>query len=377
MSNTVQDILQKQLEYSGVASWHRAGRTGQGINIWNTEGTGPHSSKVQIRLDTGAPDANLYQVASHTEYDNEKVTAHYCEYDGKKYDIEEFLDKYKIDVVTRSVAGGQTVGTPLSLYWIGLREKYNLILFNSGGNHNNGPIAGGSLPSDVAYWVSQCKLNKNGRPIYSWDTASPGPEIDFCDFPGFYDGTSFCGPFTAARAAIMKGFYGKEMYHDEIFKYLVMCCQDLEEPGPDDKVGHGLPIMPDPKRKYISLNVGSNKYKVDGTEKTLDISPVNKDGNVFVPLRVIGEALGKEFSYKAISNGIVYVEIKDDKKLVQLTTESPYLWINGTKKSLDFAPFILGGQQGRTMVPIRAIAEAFGCKVDWVQKRQRVMILEA
>lgn len=375
MAGTIQDIIKNQMEYSGMADWHRSGRTGKGINIWNTEAPDVHSDMVQARLNSGAPDASIYQAGISISSNNDKVSEHYCTYQNKKYDIEEFIDKYEIDVITRSVAGGQAVGTPQSLYWIGLREKYNLILFNSGGNKNNSPIASGSLPSDVAYWVSQCILKK-GKPAYDSFTSSPGPEIDFCDFPGFYDGTSFCGPFTAARAAVMKGFYGKEMYHDEIFKYLIMCCQDLEEKGPDNKVGHGLPIMPDPKRKYIALNVDRNKYKIDGEEKTLDIPPINREGNVFVPLRVVGEALGKEFTYKAISKGIVYVEIKDDKSLVQLTTESPYIWVNGTKKSLDFAPFISGGQQGRTMVPIRAIAEAFGCKVDWVQKVKRVMILE-
>ena len=104
-----------------------------------------------------------------------------------------------------------------------------------------------------------------------------------------------------------------------------------------------------------------------------DVAPVNKEGNVFVPLRVIGEALGKTFKTKPISNGVIEIEITDGINIVKMTTGSNIMFVDGAKVILNFAPYI---QNNRTLVPCRAIAEAFGCLVEWIQSEKKVMILE-
>ena len=59
---------------------------------------------------------------------------------------------------------------------------------------------------------------------------------------------------------------------------------------------------------------------------------------------------------------------------IELNTNSNAANINGKTVYMDAEPFI--DSNNRTLVPIRFIAEAFGCTVDWVQNEAKVIILE-
>jgi len=68
----------------------------------------------------------------------------------------------------------------------------------------------------------------------------------------------------------------------------------------------------------------------------------------------------------------VKVTIQVAKKLViLLTIGKNAMYVNGKAITLDASPFI---SNNRTMVPIRAIAEAFGATVTWQSKAETVEI---
>lgn len=48
--------------------------------------------------------------------------------------------------------------------------------------------------------------------------------------------------------------------------------------------------------------------------------------------------------------------------------------INGVSPSFAYAPFILGDY---TLIPLRAVMENLGCKVEWVEKTQSILITSA
>ena len=48
--------------------------------------------------------------------------------------------------------------------------------------------------------------------------------------------------------------------------------------------------------------------------------------------------------------------------------------INGVSPSFTYAPFILGDY---TLIPLRAVMENLGCKVEWVEKTQSILITSA
>jgi hypothetical protein len=362
--------LQKQLEYNNIPEWHKNGVTGKGINVWNTEGLSEHGKMVDVRLLHSAPDCNILKASISMKHNNTEILYSYADYDGKRMELEELIRDYKVQIITRSIGGSSKTGGVVSKFWNGIKERNNVSIFNSAGNEGSKGTTG-AFPPDVSSYIAAANLVK-GRPVRA-NYSSIGEAVDFINFTGDFTGTSFAAPYTAGMVALLRQRYG-EMSDEEVYKYLVMISQDMNEEGKDEHTGHGLPILPPFKNKYITLTVGEKKYFVDGKEHEADTFPVNIDGNVFVPLRVIAEGLNKKVDWGFSSDKTINVTITDSKNKITLNTESNIMFKNGAKVILNFEPYIDGNN--RTMVPIRAIAEAFNCKVDWVQRERKVMILE-
>jgi len=362
--------LQKQLEYNNILEWHENGITGKGINVCNTEKYSDHGKAVSKRILHAAPDCNIILGSLSMTSNNKEILSSGVDYDNKRMTIEEFIKEYKIQIITRSISGSSKTGGVVSKFWNGIKERNNVTIFNSAGNEGSEGTTG-AFPPDVAIYLAAANLVK-GRPVRA-NYSSIGDAVDFINFTGDFTGTSFAAPYTAGMIALLRQRYG-EMSDEEVYKYLVMICKDMNEDGKDEHTGHGIPILPPFKNKYITLTVGENKYFVDGKECESDTSPVNKEGNVFVPLRVIAEGLGKKVDWGFNSDKTINVTITDDKNKVILNTESNIMFKNSAKVILNFEPYIDGNN--RTMVPIRAISEAMNCAVDWVQRERKVMILE-
>lgn len=98
---------------------------------------------------------------------------------------------------------------------------------------------------------------------------------------------------------------------------------------------------------------------VDGKELHPDRPAFITDGCTMVPMRAIFEALGARVEWsdetKTVSSN------RGDTKCT-VTIGDKILYKNGQRVEL-IAPAMLA--DGRTLVPARAIAEAFGAKVDW------------
>ncbi|OMF61664.1 hypothetical protein BK141_21040 [Paenibacillus sp. FSL R5-0765] len=97
-------------------------------------------------------------------------------------------------------------------------------------------------------------------------------------------------------------------------------------------------------------------------------APVMKGGRVLVPLRSIFEGLDAKVSYTNRTKTIVAT--RDDQE-VTLKLGSKTAYINGEAISLDVPANTI---KGNTMVPIRFVSEAFGEKVFWNSRNQRVDI---
>jgi len=59
--------------------------------------------------------------------------------------------------------------------------------------------------------------------------------------------------------------------------------------------------------------------------------------------------------------------------IIKLQIGSIVMQINGEKKVIDVAPFI---KDGRTFLPVRAIAESLGATVDWDADTQIVTLIK-
>ena len=108
--------------------------------------------------------------------------------------------------------------------------------------------------------------------------------------------------------------------------------------------------------------------KLDGAFLQFDVSPVLKNDRTLVPFRAIFEALGATVDWDDATQ--TAIAVKGDTTL-KITIGDNKLYRNGEVIELDVPAQILND---RTLVPVRAISESFGCEVNWVDQTQTVVI---
>ncbi len=114
----------------------------------------------------------------------------------------------------------------------------------------------------------------------------------------------------------------------------------------------------------ITVFAHGNKVEFD------DVEPIIKNDRTLVPMRAIFEALGAEVTWDNTERAAVG---KKDGNTVKIKIGEAALYKNGERIELDCAAEIAND---RTLVPVRAIAEAFGAHVDWDNDTRCVIITD-
>ena len=106
------------------------------------------------------------------------------------------------------------------------------------------------------------------------------------------------------------------------------------------------------KRGFIRLYLNDELLSTDQ-------SPVLKNGRTMVPLRTIAEALNADVRWDKTAKAAL---ITTDEITMQLPTDSTAATVNGEEVLLDTSAQVING---RTMVPLRFVAEQFALQVQW------------
>jgi len=129
---------------------------------------------------------------------------------------------------------------------------------------------------------------------------------------------------------------------------------------------------------------------LDGERLTFDVAPIIVDDRVMVPFRVIFEALGFEVEWEAETQRVlasshnpwwhqfwlqigVYEMIRFQTYGAGMEGNFPAVMVE-LPIELDVAPIMVGD---RTLVPLRAVAEATGANVEWINDTRTVEISSA
>ena len=103
-----------------------------------------------------------------------------------------------------------------------------------------------------------------------------------------------------------------------------------------------------------------------------DQPPIIKNSRVLVPLRVIAEQLGAWVTY---DSGERRVSISLDEISITLVIGESEIWYSDKEKAgpvaIDVPAMI---KNGRTMVPLRAVAELFDMNVEWDERKRAVYL---
>ena len=111
---------------------------------------------------------------------------------------------------------------------------------------------------------------------------------------------------------------------------------------------------------------------VNGEELAFaDAQPfLDGNGRTMVPIRAVGEAMGCEVYWNRESKTIYLFR---DRVNAAMTIGKKEITVMGVKKPMDTSATL---QNGRTLVPVRFIAEAFGAEVTWNAATRTVSITD-
>jgi len=130
-------------------------------------------------------------------------------------------------------------------------------------------------------------------------------------------------------------------------------------------------------RATTTFTIGSTTYTVVeagvAVEKTMDVAPYIKDGRTYLPVRFVAEALGVSADNIIWDPVNATVTIFKGDRIAQMTIGSNILLVNGVQLTMDAAPEIVSG---RTMLPVRWMAQALGATIEWDPETQQVTVTQ-
>lgn len=286
---SVDKYIKEQNKYCGITKWHEAGITGKGIVVWNCESrTALHGEITERRILDAAPDAAVITCGYNLVADNKEVYTHTVDFEGKTYDIEDFIREKKIRILTKSVGGNTAKDGALSHYWNKLKDRYNLIFFTAAGNDGTKSI-GGAFPPDVAMLVGACDMVK-GKPKRA-SYSSIGEDLDFMAFTGVWGGTSFASPYLAGMAALLCQTK-PDITQGEVYEYFKKNAEDLEAKGFDNNTGYGLVKMGEIGAASETEDEMITKTKIKVNDRILEVNRILKNDENYIRLRDFEDVLG-------------------------------------------------------------------------------------
>lgn len=123
----------------------------------------------------------------------------------------------------------------------------------------------------------------------------------------------------------------------------------------------------------VSMKQGDPAMYVNGRETEVDpgrgTAPVISNGRTLVPIRAVIEAFGGKAEWRDDTRS---VRIVCDGDEVCLVIDEKTAYLNGKAYTLDTAPTIVNG---RTMLPLRFVAEGFGLGVAWEADTKTITVI--
>ncbi len=115
---------------------------------------------------------------------------------------------------------------------------------------------------------------------------------------------------------------------------------------------------------------------LNGVPIAFDVPAQIVNGRTMVPMRKIFETLGAHVDWVEEHQGIV--STKGSKIIVMkvgsnLMVVSDVMTLTENQVTLDVPPMII---DSRTLVPVRAISESLGVKVDWIPETRTVVLTQ-
>ena len=107
---------------------------------------------------------------------------------------------------------------------------------------------------------------------------------------------------------------------------------------------------------------------MNGSPMSFDVPPVIINGRTMVPLRAVFEGLGASVDWDGDTETVISTL---GNITVTLTIGENVMYINGEETALDAPACIIND---RTLVPLRAVSEAYGAQVSWAAESRTAYV---
>lgn len=124
----------------------------------------------------------------------------------------------------------------------------------------------------------------------------------------------------------------------------------------------------------VRLYLNNPEYFVNDKPGMMDIEPTAREGRTLLPIRYVAEPMGAVIGWDSEEQK---TSVTLNGKVVEVWVGSNRAMINGKETLIDpqnpaVTPVIL--PPGRTMLPLRFIAENLGCYVEWNSAEKEVIV---
>ncbi|OKP98761.1 copper amine oxidase N-terminal domain-containing protein [Paenibacillus sp. P46E] len=121
----------------------------------------------------------------------------------------------------------------------------------------------------------------------------------------------------------------------------------------------------------VWMKLNSKELNINGIVTMMDTRPSNMSGTTYIPLRYLGEGIGAKVKYDHQTRTVWVMAGSDTLKF---WIDSNVMEVNGMQKSVGAKVII--NKDGRTMVPLRFIAELLQWNVTWNQTEGLITLMK-
>lgn len=170
-------------------------------------------------------------------------------------------------------------------------------------------------------------------------------------------------------AANLASFKDKSVKPGAVYKYRVYCRNAYGDSDPSNEVSVTVPAVGTPPvfvATILNYYMNDSTFYVNGSARTMDAAPLATEDRILLPIRFVVEPLGGTAEW---DSGEQMATVFINKHTIKLWVGSSTALVDGVETRIDpenddVTPLIV--DPGRTMMPLRFIAESTGCTVDWL-----------
>ncbi len=240
-----------------------------------------------------------------------------------------------------------------------------------------GPFVGTS--AQVSTRIPMCPPTQLMADSRTWDTG-PGVELTWKNNSRWEDKIEIerTNPDGTKKYILVDD--DEESYHDQnlgyFSKYTYRVRATSTVPGvssewsdPVSVITPRLPVEDSISNQNLSSDTAHPiKMQINGRLLDTDVDPLILEGRTMVPIRAILSALGATLDWNQEDQTIL---INKGAYSVKMQIGNKRAFVNGKEVEMDAPPRIING---RTMGPVRFIAENFGCDVQWDRDQRLITI---